>query len=151
MPAPIGNQFWRKRSKHGRDAIIQSPEVLAKAADEYFQWCEDHPLITTKNFNGNVIQDHLPRVFTKEGIAIFCGVCDWKVIKRLEKDHEDFVPIISHIENVIYNQKYTMATVNVFNSNIIARDLGLKDRQDMTTNDKNIEPIKWVGEDEDQS
>lgn len=28
MGAPKGNQFWKLRSKHGRDKLFSSPEIL---------------------------------------------------------------------------------------------------------------------------
>ena len=45
MGAPTGNEFWKLRSKHGRDKLFQSPELLWDAAEEYFQWSVDNPLI----------------------------------------------------------------------------------------------------------
>lgn len=41
----IGNQFWKRRSKHGRDKLFKTPDVLWEAACEYFQWCDDNPLL----------------------------------------------------------------------------------------------------------
>ena len=41
------------------------------------------------------------------------------------------MPIIHKIEEIIYNQKFEGAAVGIFNSNIIARDLGLSDKKDI--------------------
>ncbi len=64
MAAPLGNQFWKLRSKHGRDKIFADPETMWEAACDYFQWCVDTPLMEvqqakstqrpTKDENGNV-------------------------------------------------------------------------------------------------
>ena len=43
MAAPLGNQFWKLRSKHGRDYLFATPEALWEAACEYFNWCDGHP------------------------------------------------------------------------------------------------------------
>jgi len=40
----IGNEFWKARSKHGRDKIFTTPEILWEAACEYFEWVADNPL-----------------------------------------------------------------------------------------------------------
>ena len=45
MGAPKGNQFWKLRSKHGRDKLFTTPELLWQAACEYFEWCENNPKI----------------------------------------------------------------------------------------------------------
>ena len=36
MAASKNNQFWKLRSKHGRDTLFSSPELLWSAAYEYF-------------------------------------------------------------------------------------------------------------------
>lgn len=46
MPAPEGNQFWKLRSKHGRDKLFATPELLWEEACNYFEWCDENPIIT---------------------------------------------------------------------------------------------------------
>ncbi len=46
------------------------------------------------------------------------------------QEAEDFLGVITYIEDTIYNQKYEGAAVGTYNANIIARDLGLRDSQD---------------------
>lgn len=41
--APRGNQFWKLRSKHGRDRLFETPDLLWEAATEYFNWVDAHP------------------------------------------------------------------------------------------------------------
>lgn len=53
MAAPIGNQFWKLRSKHGRDRLFATPELLYEAACEYFEWCDSHPEYITEQKKGN--------------------------------------------------------------------------------------------------
>ena len=36
------------RSKHGRDKLFATPELLWDAACEYFQWCDENPWTTRK-------------------------------------------------------------------------------------------------------
>ena len=47
---------------------------------------------------------------------------------------KDFTRVITHVENVIFTQKFEGATVGAYNANIIARDLGLIDHQEITKN-----------------
>lgn len=135
MAAPKENQYWKLRSKHGRDRIIQDPQTLADASDEYFQWCIDNPIIQIeyKSAGGELIKVELPhpRVFKKGELARFCNVSEWDVINDLRSVSEDFIQVITRIEGIIRDQKYTYAVVGMFNSNIVARDLGLVDHKEM--------------------
>ena len=155
MGAPEGNQYWKKRSKHGRDRVISDPVTLSEASDEYFQWCLDNPVIEI-DFRGKDltrIEIPHPRVFKKEELSRFCGLAQWRSIEELRPISDDFSQVITYIENIIKDQKYTYAVVGMFNSNIVSRDLGLVDNKgvDHTTNgnDISISPITWV-DDSDQ-
>ena len=130
MAAPKNNQYWKQRSKHGRNKIIKSHEFLAKASDEYFQWCIDNPIIQIDYRGKDLIKVELPhpRVFKKEEFARFCGLSEWRLITDLTKDSKDFSQVITRIEKVIADQKYTYAVVGMFNSTIVSRDLGLADK-----------------------
>ncbi len=55
MPAPKNNKFWMLRSRHGRDTLFASPELLWEAATEYFTWCEKNPLIEV-DFRGTLLK-----------------------------------------------------------------------------------------------
>ena len=154
MSAPEGNQYWKKRSKHGRDRVIVDPVTLSEASDEYFQWCLDNPVIEI-DFRGKDltrIEIPHPRVFKKEELSRFCGLAQWRSIEELRPISEDFSQVITYIENIIRDQKYTYAVVGMFNSNIVSRDLGLVDNKglDHTTNgnDISISPITWIDDKE---
>jgi hypothetical protein len=127
-----GNQYWKLRSKHGRDKIIESPEVFANASDEYFQWCVDNPIIEIDYRGKDLKKVELPhpRVFKKEELARFCGVAKWETVNNLKKVSDDFMEVVTRVEGIIADQKYTYAVVGMFNSNIVARDLGLADKSD---------------------
>lgn len=144
MPAPKGNQFWKQRSKHGRDKLFASPELLWDAACEYFQWCEDNPLkeqqiVKFKAHFERVEVDKM-RPFTLQGLAGHLG-CSTEYFRHFEennKDSKDFMPIIARIRDVIYQQKFEGAASGFFAPNIIARDLGLVDKKDHTTDGDKI-------------
>jgi hypothetical protein len=42
--------------------------------------------------------------------------------------NKDFSKVLTHVREVIYNQKFTGAAAGFLNPNIIARDLGLVDK-----------------------
>lgn len=134
MSAPEENQFWRLRAKHGKDRIVESPEKLAEAADEYFQWCIDNT-IDTKDFKGKDAKEVTyknPRPFLKNELARFCHLAQWRSIEELKEvkgKEEDYSQVIARIAGIIADRKYTYAVIRVFDSNIVARDLGLIDQQ----------------------
>lgn len=149
MPAPIGNKFWELRLKHGRDRIIKNSDALWENACEYFQWCDDNPIYETNFMGKDVQQVEIPhtRVYQKPAFAIACGVSAWRVISDLRNVSEDFLQVITRIEEIIYTQKFEHAAVGIFNASIIARDLGLKENIDTTTNGKDITPTTIVFKD----
>jgi hypothetical protein len=142
MAAPKGNQFWKLRSKHGRDALFASPELLWEAACEYFEWCDEHPWNSTKTTSSDKgeFSEVKPtqRPYSRSGFFLYVGCSDnW--LQEFKKNCSiDFLGVISQIENCIDTQQWEGATVGAFNANIIARTLGLKERVDNTTNDESL-------------
>jgi hypothetical protein len=139
MGAPKGNQFWKLRSKHGRDKLFKTPQLLWEAACEYFQWCEDNPIEAYENKgtkNVNLIKFRRP--FTLKGFCLYCDASEnWYKEFRdgLDKEKDKgFFAITDKIESIIYTQKFDGAAIGIFNANIIARDLGLSDKQSIQQN-----------------
>ncbi|MBD2802332.1 DNA-packaging protein [Xenorhabdus sp. M] len=131
MAAPKGNRFWEARSSHGRKPIFESPEQLWEACTEYFAWVEENPLYEMKafSFQGIVTQEALPkmRAMTLTGLCLFLDISEdtW----RLYRAREDFIEVTTRAERIIYDQKFSGAAADLLNANIIARDLGLKEQQ----------------------
>lgn len=144
MAAPKGNQFWKLRAKHGRDKLFESPELLWEAACEYFEWCESNPLIETQAKSVSIpmgggteiqlVQLPVMRAMTLSQLCLYLGCNDayFRTFKAqmTEKD-KDFNTVINQIEQTIYNQKFQGAAGNLLNANIISRELGLIDKQDI--------------------
>lgn len=136
MSAPKKNQFWRLRSKHGRDKLFTSPELLWTAAEEYFLWCDGNPwlkkeAIKSGERTGDIIDIPAARPYSLSGLCLYLGACEvyWWQFKAAE--HEGFEQVIAAVEQVIETQQFEGAVVGVFNANIISRKLGLVDRQDV--------------------
>jgi hypothetical protein len=133
MAAPKGNKFWELRSKHGRDKLFATPELLWEAACEYFEWCRENPWIK-KDWVGKDAEEvdrETERPFTLTGLCIYldCSSSYFRSFKStLQEKDKDFLTIITRIEEIIYTQKFEGAAVGAFNANIIARDLGLSDK-----------------------
>ena len=130
MPAPKKNQFWKLRSSHGRDKIFESPLMLEASCYEYFEACDKQPLKKQNVFsNGRKMTTNLMRAFTLKGLFIFLDINrkTWENYKA----NEDFIAIIERIEDIIYTQKFEGAAAGLLKENIIARELGLADKNNI--------------------
>lgn len=132
MSAPKGNQFWKARSSHGRKPIFASPEQLESACEEYFQWVEDNPLWEDKVTSFQGVNTHEPiakmRAMTLDGLYLFLDIHHdtWAEYRK----RDGFTEITTRVERAIRSQKFAGAAADLLNPNIIARDLGLVDKQE---------------------
>jgi len=133
MAAPIGNKYWQLRSKHGRDKLFATPELLWQAACEYFEWCDNNPVLKEDYVgkDADKVQRELQRPYTISGLCIYLDASREWWAKFKGSATEDFLQVLSRIEEIIYSQKFDGAAVGVFNQSIIARDLGLADKKEV--------------------
>lgn len=133
MAATKGNQWWRLRSKHGRDKIFTDPQLLWESAMEYFEATDKRKWIK-KDWVGKdafeVIRE-TETPYTKSGLCLFLDISEWRLLETLKGESEDFSQIITHIEKIIYTQKIEGAAVGAFNASIVSRELGLKDQSEI--------------------
>jgi hypothetical protein len=137
MAAPVGNSFWKARSSHGRKPIFGSPDEIWEACEEYFEWVEANPLIEDRIISFQGAATHVPvakmRAMTINGLCLFLDLSlqGWANYKG----REDFVEVCTRAEQFIRDQKFTGAAADLLNANIIARDLGLADKTELTGRD----------------
>lgn len=150
MGAPKNNQFWKQRTKHGRDKIFKTPNDLWLAACEYFEWCDSNPLIEIdyKGKDNEMVNYPRIRAYTIRDLCRFLGVNEMYINQFEATCSKDFSIIITRIRDIIYTQKFQGAAAGMLNPNIIARDLGLTDskKTDITTNGKEITPVEIIFE-----
>jgi hypothetical protein len=144
--APLGNQFWLLRSKHGRDKIFQTPEDLRDACHEYFIAVDANPIMEMKvaSIYGKWIRTEVPkmRAMTVEGLCIFLG-CTKQTWDNY-RARKDYFGVIEQVEAIIYQQKLTGAAADMLNANIISRHLGLKDTVRSEQTGANGGPIQSI-------
>lgn len=136
MSAPEGNQFWKQRTKHGRDKLFSDPEVFRIECEKYFQWCDDNPWVKNEAVKagdrfGELVHVPTSRPYTIKGLCLFLNI-DEGTLTNYEKDN-GFFGVISRVKDIIYTNKFEGAIVGAYNANIISRDLGLVDKADLTT------------------
>jgi hypothetical protein len=134
MAAPEGNQFWKARSTHGRRPIFADADALWAAATEYFEWVEANPLKEAQAFayQGAVTTHELPkmRAMTLMGLCLFLDIT--RETFGQYRDRNGFADVTTRIDDVIRTQKFEGASAGLLNPNIIARDLGLADKSEIT-------------------
>lgn len=137
MAAPAGNEFWKLRSSHGRKPIFATPDDLEAACVEYFEWVEDNPLYEAQAFAYQGVVKIEPiakmRAMTVAGLCIFLDISqeafgDYRV-------REGFSEVTKRVDDIIRTQKFAGAAAGLLNANIIARDLGLADKSELTGKD----------------
>jgi len=133
MQFEIGNKIWKRRASHGRKPIFATPDDLWKAAVEYFEWNHNNPIMETKafHFQGSVITDEVPRIraMTIQALCFFIGISRQGWSEYCAKP--DFSEITAEIQDVIFSQKFEGAAADQLNASIIARELGLADKQEV--------------------
>lgn len=133
MAAPKGNRFWEARSSHGPTPKFSDPETLWAACLEYFEWVEANPLYEAKPFayQGVVVQESV----AKMRAMTILGLCNF-----LDLSHDawtdyragdDLGGVVKRAEQIIRQQKFEGAAADLLNPNIIARDLGLAEKQEV--------------------
>lgn len=134
MAAPKGNRFWEARSRHGRKPKFESGQMLKEACVDYFEWNADNPLYEAKlvSYQGESTIEYMPkmRAMTLQGLTLFLGVSmeAWHQFRQ----RQDLIAVTKWAEQIIYDQKFTGASADLLNANIIARDLGLRDKTETT-------------------
>lgn len=144
MGAPPGNQYWTFREKHGRDKDYANGEELLPVIIEYFQWCVDNPwykneVIKSGDRVGDIIQVPTARPFTLSGLCIHLVISEttWKTYRK----NKDFLSVTNWAQTVIDTQQFEGAAVGVFQHQIIARKLGLIDKNETGYRDKDGNPM----------
>ena len=142
-----GNRFWQQRSSAGPKPRFTDPEMLWSCCCEYFEWVQSTPLSEEKAFSGKdgIQYAHLNRMraMTIAGLCLFLDIED-KTWRLWRDTRPDLLPVITRAEAVIRTQKFEGAAADLLNANIIARDLGLADRSELTGKDGG--PVETKGE-----
>jgi len=129
MSAPDGNQLWKLKSKFaGNPKLFKSPELLWDKCCEYFNWCDEHPLLEQDFIGKDVIEIHRNkmRAYTQRGLCLYLG-CNKDYFNQIKDPN--FKQIVEDIKSVIYTQKFEGAAAGMLKENLISRDLGLADSQ----------------------
>ena len=137
----------------GRPFKFTSDEFEA-AWEEYFRWCDDNPwmkneAVKSGDSAGMIIQVPTARPYSEIGFCAYHGLGEHyinqlgKTLENAETEEEKQLSyILTRARAKCRAQKFEGATVGAFNANIIARDLGMVDKKDITTGGDKITGIQ---------
>lgn len=130
-----GNKFWEARSSHGRKPKFKKPEDLQDGCNQYFDWNHENPLIAIElvKFQGTATQAEVPklRAMSVIGLCQFLDI-ETRTWRNFKKERPDLLPVCEWAEDIIFRQKVEGASADLLNASIIARDLGLADKKDVS-------------------
>ena len=122
---------------------IETPEKLWELFTEYVEHERANPM-TKRDYvgrNGDEKDTPLETPITFEGFE--CYLADLGVIQDLgdyskndDERYTDYAPIITRIRKNCFVHNFKGASVGLFNPSLIARKLGLTDKQEVSTPDK---------------
>lgn len=140
-PESSGVPLHKLIGKGGRELAFKTPLVLAEKCQDYFNYIDDNPWYKI-DFKG----PRLKRVdvpcavpYSLEGLLVYLGVSSafWRNFrnglsekKTLSKNEKDgFCSVLESVEHVIRTRKFNGGAVGVFNSRLMAFDLGYIKRE----------------------
>ena len=144
MPFLPGNDEWKKRNWSGPRPIYDDPQLVWDKFVEYFEACQDNPLLEQKIVTVDNQVKHVD--LTKKRAPTKAGLCSHLEINLTtwarygEPDH-DLCSVVEAVNQIIYDDKLSAAMAGLLNSNLVARDLHLADRQEV---DANVDVTPWA-------
>lgn len=128
----------------GHILCYESAEQLLADIIEYMKWAEDNPIKEEKvaQYKGRFVRTWVekPRAMTVIGCCTFLGIHQPRWVEWSKSDRPGFADVIHWAQNSFYEQKFSYAAADILNASIIQRDLGLKDRTDVSNEDGTMQP-----------
>lgn len=136
------------KNKVGAPRKISTPEILWLHFVNYRKWNEEHPWYKAEVIKSGQLAGQIVNVPTQRPLSWF-SFYSWLRTNNIAskareyKDnskgaYSEFSAIITRIDEEIFTHKFEGACVGAFNPSIIARDLGIADKQELKTTESQI-------------
>lgn len=127
-----GNQYWKKRARHGRKTKL-TPETLVEEFLNYIEWIESNPLYKTElvkyKEHHELVEVPVKRPYSTVGFCLYAGIT-FSTFLVYEKN-PDFVEATAYVRKTVESQQIEGASSGFFNANIVARLNGLVDKKEV--------------------
>jgi hypothetical protein len=135
---------YKLLDKGGLEKLFKTPQSLWEAACDYFKWVKLNPWYKKEwKSDFGLVDVPVGRPMTIKGMCIHMGANSeyYRNFKNTlsPEDRVVFSSVINKIDEIIYTQKFEGAALGAFNANIISRDLGLADNQNVNLSDNRKE------------
>ena len=134
MPAPKGNKF--AVGNKGTEKKF-TPHQWSDIIEEYFNFCDNNPLFKNESLKsgdraGEIIRIPAARPYLIEGLCNYANIHPQTFYNYLEKEgYEDYFEITARARNRIYQQNIEFGYVGAYDSNLVARKLGLAEKKEL--------------------
>lgn len=138
MVAPKGHPIWG----NPKNKKTYTPEELWNKFIEYTEWVEKNPwykndFIKSGENAGQVVKLEIQRPYSIEEFCNHAEISTQTFFNYSKRDgYETYFDICSRIKQIIDAQHFSGGMVNVFNSNIVTRKLGLTEKTEAKVEDK---------------
>jgi len=123
----------------GRPKNIKTPEILWQLFEDYVKHEADNPMYKVEYVGkeGRVERTPLETPITFLGFEVWLADNDYiqqlsDYVANIDGRYSEFTTILTRIRNCCYVHNFKGASVGLFNANIIARKLGLTEKQEVT-------------------
>lgn len=113
------------KSRRGRKYIFKSGDDLWNAACEYFQWCEDKPLIKVgyNRYSKKQVLIPIARPFQVRGLCLFLGVNRNWLTRLRSCNNEELSSTATRVYETIWVQNFEGAAIGIFNAQLMSKFL----------------------------
>lgn len=143
---------YNPTTERGAKRKFETPQDMWDQACAYFRWCESEVLNETKLFkvkDGPQSPDRIESSFvshvrpmTQAGLCAFVGMTDQTY--RNYRKSDAYNEVAEMIDQIMFEQKFSGASVGLYNANIIGRELGLADRVEQRIESTNMTPWQEI-------
>ena len=116
--------------------LAYTPDTLKTKFEEYRRFIADNPLFKEVPTKSGPMEIRVNRPMTIVGFCAFAGILKDTFFDYEKK--EDFIHVTTRVRETIESDQLGGAMAGIYDSSIVSRVLRLADRQDVTTNGKEI-------------
>lgn len=120
-----------------------TPEALAAKFEEYVEWAKANPRCNNRLLSdGSIVPIPTERPLTLSSFAVFAGIVP-ETFRNFE-EQEEYFGACARVRARIESDQLEGAMCEQYNPTIASRVLHLADRQDVTTNGKDIQQVPAI-------
>ncbi len=137
---------------NGSVVVSVDAEGLWRNAAAYFQWCDEHPIVSSKTLlsgkeAGKKVNTEQPRPYSVKALCLHCGLLEEHLrdIRATKDKSSQYYIVVSRILYIIYTQNLEHGITGTYNPVMVSRVLNLE-KDDTPTSAIKIEVVGGLPE-----